>query len=186
MRIRQLQYFLIVAEEQSFTRAASRAHIHQSPLSQAIKELEEELGVQLFERSKGRIRLTWPGEVVRDDVRRLLTFLNSVRARAKAAEHGYRGHLRIALSDSLAQPRMTELLAKCREEEPLTDIRVLEMTVGEMICALKFDQIDAGFTVHAGYQTENHITDVVWSDRLVFAVPARHPLLAPSTCRGLT
>ncbi|AZD86796.1 Transcriptional regulator, LysR family [Pseudomonas chlororaphis subsp. aureofaciens] len=178
MRIRQLQYFLVVAEEQSFTRAAARVHIRQSPLSRAIKELEDELGVQLFVRDKGRIRLTWPGEVFRDDARRLLSFLNSVRARTKAAKYGFRGHLRIALTDGLAQPRMTELLAKCREEEPLTDVRVFEMTVGEMVQALKFDQIDAGFTVHAGYQIEILIKDQVWTDRLVFAVPTRHPLLA--------
>ncbi|WP_025809766.1 LysR family transcriptional regulator [Pseudomonas chlororaphis] len=177
MRIRQLQYFLVVAEEQSFTRAAARVHIRQSPLSRAIKELEEELGVQLFERSKGRIRLTWSGEVFREDARRLLSFLNSVRVRTKAAEYGFRGHLRIALTDGLAQPRMTELLARCREEEPLTDVRVLEMTVSEMAQALKFDQIDAGFTVHTGYQTEILVKDQVWTDRLVFAVPTRHPLL---------
>ncbi|MBP0714222.1 LysR family transcriptional regulator [Burkholderia sola] len=177
MRIRQLQYFLIVADEQSFTRAAARAHIRQSPLSRAIKELEEELGVVLFERSKGRIRLTWPGKVFREDVRRLLAFLNSARARAKAAEHGYRGHLRIALTDGLAQPRMAELLAMCRAEEPLTEVRVLEMTVSEMAHALKLDQVDAGFTVHSGYGSENLVKEAVWTDRIVFALPARHPLL---------
>lgn len=85
MNIRQLQYFLIVAEEQNFTRAASRVHIQQSPLSRAIKDLEHELGVALFDRSKGRIRLTWPGEVFYEETRRLLFFLNSARARTKAA-----------------------------------------------------------------------------------------------------
>ncbi|MCP1108504.1 LysR family transcriptional regulator [Serratia nevei] len=177
MRIRQLQYFLLVAEELSFTRAAARAHIDQSPLSRTIKELEEELGVTLFERSRGSIRLTWSGKVFSEDVRRLLSFLNSIRARAKAAEHGYRGHLRIALSDGLAQPRIAELLARCRAEEPLTEVRVIEMTVDEMVQALRFDQVDAGFTVHSGYASENLVKDAVWTDRLVFAIPARHPLL---------
>nr|WP_301286306.1 LysR family transcriptional regulator [Serratia nevei] len=172
-----MQYFLLVAEELSFTRAAARAHIDQSPLSRTIKELEEELGVTLFERSRGSIRLTWSGKVFSEDVRRLLSFLNSIRARAKAAEHGYRGHLRIALSDGLAQPRIAELLARCRAEEPLTEVRVIEMTVDEMVQALRFDQVDAGFTVHSGYASENLVKDAVWTDRLVFAIPARHPLL---------
>ncbi|WP_211460827.1 LysR family transcriptional regulator [Collimonas silvisoli] len=177
MRIRHLQYFLVVAEEQSFARAAERVHIQPSPLSRAIKDLELELGVALFHRSKGRIRLTWPGEVFLEEARRILSFMNSVRARVTSADTGYRGHLRIALSDGLAQPRMTELLARCRAEEPLTEIRVLEMTVAEMIRALKFDQIDAGFTVHTGFAHERRIKETVWTDRLVFAMQARHPLL---------
>ncbi|MGV8399228.1 LysR family transcriptional regulator [Pseudomonas aeruginosa] len=177
MNIRQLQYFLVVAEEESFTRSADRVHIHQSALSRAIKELEDELGVALFVRGKGRIRLTWSGEVFRQDAQRILSFLTSVRSRAKAAEHGFRGYLRIALTDGLAQARMTELLARCRSEEPLTEVRVLEMTVSEMNQALKFDQIDAGFTVHAGHETEGQIREAVWTDRLVFAVPAQHPLV---------
>lgn len=178
MKIRQQQYFLVAAEEQSFTRSANRVHIHQSALSRAIKELEEELGVQLFERGKGRIRLTWSGEVFREDVRRLLSFLNHARTRTKAAEHGYRGYLRIALTDGLAQPRMTELLERCRAEEPLTEIRVLEMTVSEMIQALKFDQIDAGFTIHSGHEVDGQCKEVAWTDRLVFAIPSHHPLAA--------
>ncbi|WJV25676.1 MULTISPECIES: LysR family transcriptional regulator [Pseudomonas] len=177
MNIRQIQYFLVVAEEQNFTRSAERVHIHQSALSRVIKELEEELGVALFERGKGRIRLTWSGEVFREDARRLLSFLKSVRSRTKAAEHGYRGHLRIALTDGLAQPRMTELLSRCRSEEPLTEIRVLEMTAKEMFQALKFDQVDAGFTTLAGCEAEGLIKEVAWTDRLVFVIPSHHPLV---------
>lgn len=177
MRIRHLQYFLAVAEEQSFTRAAARVHIQPSPLSRAIKELELDMGVTLFERNKGRIRLTWPGQVVVEDVRRLLSFMHSVRSRAKSANQGYRGHLRIALCDGLAQPQMTELLARCRAEEPLTEVRIMEMTVSEMLCALKLDQIDAGFTVHTGIENDSHIKEAVWTDRLVFTIPSRHPLL---------
>lgn len=178
MKIRQLQYFLIVAEEQNFTRSADRVHKHQSALSRAIKELEDELGVPLFEREQGRIRLTWSGEVFREDVRRLLSFLNHARTRTKAAEHGYRGYLRIALTDGLAQPRMAELLEKCRAEEPLTEIRVLEMTGSEMIQALKFDQLDAGFTIHTGHEVDGQCKEVAWTDRLVFAIPSHHPLVA--------
>lgn len=178
MNIHQLQYFLVVAEEQNFTRSAERVHIHQSALSRAMKDLEDELGVALFQRGKGRIRLTWPGEVFREDARRILSFLNSVRARTKAAEHGYRGHLRIALTDGLAQPRMKELLALCRAEEPLTEVRILEMTVSEMIQALRSEQIDAGFTVHGGFRLESLIVEPMWTDRVVLVVPLHHPLVS--------
>ena len=94
MRIRYLRYFLVVAEELSFSRAAARVHIEPSPLSRAIKELESELGVRLFQRTRGRLGLTWAGEVFREDARRVLRFLEDAQNRVQAAEQGYRGRLR--------------------------------------------------------------------------------------------
>ncbi|WP_431819387.1 LysR family transcriptional regulator [Burkholderia sp. F1] len=178
MRMRHLKYFLVVAEEQSFARAAERVHIQPSPLSRAIRDLELELGVALLDRSNGRTRLTWPGEVFREEARRILSYMHSVRARVKSADNGYRGHLRIGLSDGLAQPRMTQLLARCRAEEPLTEVRVIEMPVSEMLQAIKSEQIDAGFTVHPGFQHESYIKEAVWTDRPVLVMQARHPLLS--------
>ncbi|EPB9498152.1 LysR family transcriptional regulator [Pseudomonas aeruginosa] len=75
MRIRHLHYFLIVAEEQSFARVATRVHIEASPLSRAISELESQLGVKLFGRTKGSIKLTWPGEAFRDEAWPILSFV---------------------------------------------------------------------------------------------------------------
>lgn len=177
MRIRHLRYFLVVAEELSFSRAAARVHIEPSPLSRAIKELEAELGGRLFQRSRGRIRLTWAGEVFREEARRMLTFMEGARTRVHAAAQGYRGRLRIGLTDSLAQPRLTRLLARCREEEPLTEVRIIEMTVNEMIKALSHDLIDAGFTVHAEL-SNGFVKKAVWTDRPVIAIPRNHPLLS--------
>lgn len=177
MRIRHLHYFLAVAEELSFSRAAARVHIEPSPLSRAIKELEAELGVHLFQRANGRIRLTWAGEVFRDEAHRMLTFMEGARTRVHAAARGYRGRLRIGLTDGLAQPRLTRLLARCREEEPLTEVKIVEMTVAEMVKALRHDQIDAGFTVHTEL-SNGLVKEVVWTDRPAIAIPRNHPLLA--------
>ncbi|HCE6398067.1 MULTISPECIES: LysR family transcriptional regulator [Pseudomonas] len=177
MRIRHLRYFLIVADELSFSRAAARVHIEPSPLSRAIKELEAELGVRLFQRTKGRIRLTWAGEVFREEAYRMLTFMEGARTRVHAAARGFRGRLRIGLTDSLAQPRLTRLLARCREEEPLTEVRIFEMTVKEMMTALSHDQIDAGFTVHPEFD-KGFVKKAVWTDRPVIAIPRNHPLLS--------
>jgi len=177
MRIRHLRYFLIVAEELSFVRAANKVHIEPSPLSRAIKELEEELEVSLLQRNRGRIRLTWAGEVFKDEAKRILSFIENARTRVQSAARGYRGRLRIGLADSLAQPRMTRLLARCREEEPLTEIRLVEMTVTEMMKALHHDQIDAGFTVHTDLAS-GLVKEVVWTDRPAIAIPRNHPLLS--------
>lgn len=177
MRIRHLQYFLIVAEEQSFARAAARVHIEPSPLSRAIKELEHQLGVQLFHRTKGRIKLTWPGQVFREEARRIVTVMDSAKTRVQSASQGYHGRLRIGLADGLAQPRLTKLLARCREEEPRTEVRITEMTVSEMLQALNHDVIDVGFTVdnsnHVGYAKL-----AIWTERPAIAIPTHHPLLS--------
>jgi DNA-binding transcriptional LysR family regulator len=177
MRIRHLRYFLIVAEELSFVRAAARVHIEPSPLSRAIKELESELQVNLVQRVKGRIRLTWAGEVFREEARRMLAFMEGAQTRVHSAARGLHGRLRIGVTDRLAQPRLTTLLARCREEEPLTEIRIIEMTVSEMIKALNYDQIDAGFTLH-GEPNNGLLKMVVWTDRPVVAIPRNHPLLS--------
>ncbi|HAB5395174.1 LysR family transcriptional regulator [Serratia nematodiphila] len=177
MRIRHLHYFLIVAEEQSFARAAARVHIEPSPLSRAIKDLENQLGVRLLDRAKGRIRLTWPGEVFREEARRMLAFMDSAQTRVTSASQGFRGRLRIGLADGLAQPRLTQLLARCREEEPRTEIRIAEMTVNEMLQALRHDQIDVGFTVD-GETTNGCVKEMVWAERPAIAIPTRHPLLS--------
>lgn len=177
MRIRHLRYFLIVAEELSFARAASKIHIEPSPLSRAIRQLEAELEVSLLQRNRGRIQLTWAGEVFKKEAKRILSYIDDARTRVQSAARGYRGRLRIGLADSLAQPRMTRLLARCREEEPLTEIRLVEMTVTEMMKALDHGQIDAGFTVHTDLSS-GLVKEVVWTDRPAIAIPRNHPLLS--------
>ena len=81
MELRHLRCFIAVAEELHFARAAERLHIEQSPLSRAIKELEEDLGVRLFERTTRSTRLTWAGQVFLEDVRRV--FKNMARFRLR-------------------------------------------------------------------------------------------------------
>ena len=180
MRLKNLSYFLAVAEEQSFTRAAARVHIERSPLSRAIREMESDWEVHLFQRRHGRVQLTCAGEVFRDEARRLLSLMESARDRVRAAERGCRGPLRVGLAYRFLQPPLIRLLARCREEEPLTGIRIQEMNAGEMLDALNYGQIDAGFTLGrepAGLG-EGVRTEVVWRDRFAIALPRNHPLLS--------
>ncbi|NGY05916.1 LysR family transcriptional regulator [Solimonas terrae] len=176
MNLRHLRYFVAVAEELHFARAAERLHIEQSPLSRAIKDLEYDLGVQLLERSTRSTRLTWPGEVFLDSARRVLVAVEQAKASAKAAASGYRGTLRIALSEGIAQPRLATLLTQCREEEPDVEIRLFQVPRADQIKGLRSELYDAGF----GKSTDvgdGIVTQPVWRDPLVLAVPARHPLL---------
>ena len=100
MDIRHLRYFLALAEELHFGRAAERAHIEQSPLSRTISQLEDELGVPLFIRSRQGTTLTPAGEALREPAREILTAIEQAR-RKVAAVGGLPAVLRIGLSDGL-------------------------------------------------------------------------------------
>jgi DNA-binding transcriptional LysR family regulator len=117
------------------------------------------------------------GDVFREEARRLLMFVEGARTRVRSTGQGYRRQLRIGLTDHLAQPQFIRLLARYREEEPLTQIRILEMTVSEMVKAMSCDQIDAGFTIHPE-PGEGLRKEVVWRDRFAIALPRNHPLLS--------
>jgi DNA-binding transcriptional LysR family regulator len=176
MDLRHLRYFIAVAEELHFSRAAERLNIEQSPLSRTIKNLESELGVLLFERTSRSTRLTWAGQVFLEDARRILLCLDQARANVKAAATGYRGTLRIALSDGIARNRLTALLARCREEEPEVEIRLSEILFSKQLKGLRNDSYDAGFAFAAEVE-DGIIAEPVWHDPLVVTVPSRHPLL---------
>ncbi len=175
MELRHLRYYVVMAEEQHFARAAARLHMDQSALSRSMKELEDDLGVRLFERTTRSTRLTYAGQVFMEESRRVLAAVQQARSTVLAASQGYRGHLRVAISDALAQPRMTELFALCRDEEPEVEIRVFEMPVAQLLKALQQDEIDAGFTLFHE-PGEGYATEPLWHDDVAIAMPARHPL----------
>jgi DNA-binding transcriptional LysR family regulator len=176
MELRHLRYFVAVAEELHFARAAQRLHIEQSPLSRAIKALEIDLGAQLFDRDPGGTRLTWAGQVLLEDARRVFTAIDQAKSNVQAAASGYRGALRIALSDGLVPQRLAALLTLCREEEPEVDIRLFEIPLAQQIKGLRSDQYDAGFA-RSDEVGEGILATAAWDDPLVLALPARHPLL---------
>lgn len=177
MELRHLRCFMAVAEELHFARAAEKLHIEQSPLSRAIKELESDLGVLLFERTTRSTRLTPAGQVFLEHAPRVFAALNQARDSVKAVAAGYHGQLRIALSDSISQARLTALLTLCREQEPDVDIRLYEVPFAQQVRGLCGDLYDAGFAQSAEVD-DGLIALPAWSDPMVVAVPARHPLLA--------
>lgn len=177
MELRHLRCFLAVAEELHFARAADRLHIEQSPLSRAIKELEEELGVVLFARTTRSTRLTRAGNLLLDHVPRVFAALEQARDSVKAAANGFDGQLRLALSDGVTSSRLPALLARSREEDPEVEIRLYEVPLAQQIKGLHGDLYDAGFSM-AEDAGDGILVEPVWDDQLMVAVPARHPALA--------
>lgn len=176
MELRHLRCFLAVAEELHFARAAERLHVEQSPLSRTIKELEEDLGEQLFIRTSRSTRLTRAGKLLLEHVPRVFAALQQSRDSVKAAVNGFHGQLRIVLSDGITPSRLPALLALCRLEEPEVDIRLFQVPLSQQIKGLQDDLYDVGLA-QSDEVGEGIAAEAVWSDPLMVAVPARHPLL---------
>ena len=177
MELRHLRCFLAVAEELHFARAAEKLHIEQSPLSRAIKELEEELGVSLFARTTRSTRLTRAGKLFLEHVPRVLAALEQARDSVRAAASGFHGQLRIALSDGITPSRLPALLAQCRLDEPEVDIRLFEVPLWQQIKGLNDDLYDVGFA-QSDEVGDGILAEPVWRDPLMVVVPARHPILS--------
>lgn len=176
MELRHLRCFVAVAEELHFARAAEKLHIEQSPLSRAIKELEEELGSVLFARTTRSTRLTHAGKLFLEHARRVLAALQQARDSVKAAAKGFHGQLRVAVSDGITPSRFPPLLAHCRQEEPEVEIRFFEVPLSQQIKGLHDDMYDIGFA-QSDEVGDGIVAIPAWRDTLMVAVPARHPLL---------
>ena len=176
MELRHLRCFTAVAEELHFGRAAERLHIEQSPLSRAIKELEQDLGIQLFVRTTRSTRLTRAGKMLLEHVPRIFAALQQARDSARAAANGFHGQLRIAVSDGITPSCFSSLLALCRQQEPEIEIRLSEVPLSQQIKGLQDDLYDVGFA-QSDEVGDGLIAESVWHDPLMVAVPARHPLL---------
>ena len=177
MELRHLRCFVAVAEELHFARAAERLHIEQSPLSRAIKELEEDLGARLFVRTTRSTQLTRAGRLLLEHVPRIFTALEQARDSVRSASNGYHGQLRIALSDGITPSRLPALLAQCREEDPEVEVRLFEVPLAQQIKGLHDDLYDAGFSM-ADDVGDGIVATSAWEDELMVAVPARHPVLS--------
>lgn len=150
--------------------------MEQSPLSRTIKELEEDLGEQLFVRTSRSTRLTRAGKLFLEHVPRVFAALHQARDSVKAAANGFDGQLRIALSDGITPSRLPALLALCRQEEPEVDIRLFQVPLSQQIKGLHDDLYDVGFA-QSDEVGEGIAAEAVWSDPLMAALPARHHLL---------
>lgn len=169
MDVRHLRYFLALAEEQHFGRAAVRAHVEQSPLSRTISQLEEELGVPLFIRSRQGTILTPAGEALQAYARRILTAFEQAR-REVAAIGGLPPVLHIGLSDGLAQPRLSDLFHRWQEIEPTAQLRITELPAYQQQDALQTEHIDIGLGFGAS-TAKSMVAEPIWSDPMRVVVP---------------
>jgi len=188
MELRHLRYFLAVAEELHFGRAAKRLAVSQPPLSMAVKDLEAELGISLFERSSRRVRLTAPGREFVDRARDVLSRAEAAVVDAKRAARGELGRLVVGYSTAATYDVLAPVLASFRKASPGVALGLVEMRSEEQVKALHERAIDVGFAcmpvAAAGLSAVTLRTEP-----LVVALPKDHPLarrasLSPADLNG--
>ena len=172
MELRQLKYFVAVAEELNFRRAAEKLYMQQPPLSRQIRQLETELGVELFYRTKRSVSLTEAGQAFLDEAR--LTLAQAQRA-VNAVQSKTSNRLTIGFSICAFDRIIPELIQKFRQQYPETQVNLTEMTKERQIQALLNDRIDLGFCYAPITQTELKSLTIL-SEPLAVVLPLNHPL----------
>jgi len=175
IEIRHLKYFLAVAEELHFRKAAEKLFISQPGLSRQIKQMELELGLVLFERTNKKVVLTKAGNYLKDEVTMLLKNMNDSFDHAQLIQEGMEGHISIGYVGSAMQNVIPELLLKIQEDHPKVHYSLREMENPDQIRALLQSEIDLAFVrldkVPRGLEIRP-----VFEDTFSLVLPKNHPI----------
>jgi DNA-binding transcriptional LysR family regulator len=175
LELRHLRYFVAVAEELHFSRAAKRLHIAQPPLSQQIRKLERYIGHPLFSRNSRTVTLTQAGETLLERSRYLLRRLEDDLETVRRVGRGEIGTLTVGFIGSAMLTVLPALIGSYRKRFPKVDLRLRELTTSHLVDAIRQGAVDLGFLRDAG-STEDLIIEKVVAERFVAALPKKHPL----------
>lgn len=175
IELRHLRYFLVVAEELHFSRAADRLDIAQPPLSQMIQRLERELGVSLFHRTKRRVSLTDAGIIFQEEAKRTLAQAERAVSRVRRASRGELGRLVVGFIGSATYSVLPPIVRRFREQYPEVDLHLQELSTVQQIQALREGQLQVGFLRPFAHEPTLKST-VVLREPLVVAMPEQHRL----------
>lgn len=182
IELRHLEYFLALAEELNFGRAAQRLNIAQPPLTRQIRRLEEELGVELFYRTKRRVELTEAGQAFLEEARQILAQVEQSVRVAQRASRGEIGRLIVGFEGSSTYDVIPRSLKIYRERFPEVELVVYAMTTEEQIQALLEGRIGIGFVV-SPVNDRRLAIEIILREPLVLALPESHPLATRSEVR---
>ncbi|WP_066765256.1 LysR family transcriptional regulator [Sphingobium sp. CCH11-B1] len=175
MDLRQLRYFVTLANERNFTRAAERLHIAQPPLSRQIQQLENEIGAELIDRSSRPLRLTGPGRLLYEQAIQVLARVDEMRSMMSRELVIEKRRFVIGFVASTIYARLPELIREFRAAAPEVELTLLELVSLEQISALKEGRIDIGFG-RVRFEDEEVRRTVLREEELVAALPLSHPL----------
>ena len=177
VELRHVQYFVAVAEERHFGRAAQRIGIEQSPLSRAIKTLEQDLGIRLLDRSSRGTSVTPAGEEFLSHSRRILAATDQARSAMQIAARVRARSLRVGLTPCSGQPRVAELIARYRTEDIDQPITVRDAAPAAIHDHVSSDILDCGISTQEGH-ADGVVAHKLWSESPALALPVDHPLAA--------
>jgi DNA-binding transcriptional LysR family regulator len=181
---RQLRYFVTVARERNFTRAAAKLNIAQPPLSRQIQQLENEFGVALFDRGSRPLALTDAGRLLLEQATQVLDRMDEMNAMLRHLRHVEWSRFTIGFVPSTLYGFLPEVIRRYRVARPNVELTLLELTTMEQVAALKEGRIDVGFgrIIYNGSAIEDTLCR---NEPLSCALPLTHPLACRTGQIGL-
>jgi DNA-binding transcriptional LysR family regulator len=176
MELRHLRYFVAVARERSFSRAAETLNMAQPPLSRQIQQFEEELGVPLIKRGARPANLTEEGRLLFEQAVQVLERIDEMHATVRRMERTKRKVFSMGFVASTLYGRLPDVIRAYRSARPDTELNLVELTSLEQISALKEGRIDVGFG-RISFDDPAIIWQLMRNERLVVAFPLNHPAL---------
>jgi DNA-binding transcriptional LysR family regulator len=184
VELRHLRYFVAVAQEGHITRAAERLGMQQPPLSQQIKALEREIGVQLFRRRARGVELTEAGRTLLADALSVLARVDEAVEAARRTAAGQQGRLRIGLPPSGPfHPFVPRMIRRFREAYPLVSVSMEECLRAELVDGLQAGTLDVAFIRASISPPEGLDMHLLLDEPMVVALPAAHALARPGPAR---
>jgi DNA-binding transcriptional LysR family regulator len=177
MDLRQLRYFLAVAEAGHVTQAAATLGMQQPPLSQQIRKLEADLGLTLFERHARGVTLTEAGRLLQADARRIVDEVAAVEARMRRVAQGEHGRLALGFTSSAAaHAYLARTLRECRQQHPDITLELSEYNAAEIIEAMQAGQLHCGFLRAPVARADELVFETLFHEPLLAVLPSDHPL----------
>ena len=177
MELRHLRYFVAVAEEENVSKAALKLHVSQPGISRQIRDLEDEIGFQLFERSAKSVRLTPAGTVFLAEARAVLQRAEEAVARARAADGAGSGEINVGYAPSLTVQILPPALRKFQEQFPNVRVALHDLSTEEMLTQLGGDKIQVALTVRPpARQLRGFHYEELARYEIRVAVAPKHPL----------
>ncbi|RYZ12999.1 MAG: LysR family transcriptional regulator [Comamonadaceae bacterium] len=176
MELRQLRQIVALSETLNFHRAAERLHMAQPPLSTSIKKLEDELGVLLFDRLPGGLRVTPAGQAVLENARRALFFADEIRRAAREGSDGEQGLLRLGFVGSATYALMPKIIRSFRSLYPKVDLVIEESTTTDLLRRIEDHSLDLALVRCPVLTPTAAQLTVLQMDHLVLAVSTDSPL----------
>jgi DNA-binding transcriptional LysR family regulator len=182
MELRHLRYFLTLAEELHFGKAAKKLSIAQPPLSRQIKNLEEELNVELFNRTKRSVQLTGYGKYLKDEAVKLFQHVELIKNHIRLLDEGHVGQIKIGYVGSAMHSVLPEVLTEVQRKLPEIHTSMIELMNLDQIVALETGSLDIGF-IRTPITIDGLYIQPIFSETLSVILPLSHPLAGAEEVR---